>query len=276
MCRGRVLAWCVLLSHNLLCPIILIVLLSFEACCGDTSPQRLALATHLGAGSTSQLAPKGIERLARLCFSVTLSNGGRREFPAIPGAAPPFFDRYCGVVEGLVEDHAPLEALLKPLQRHNLHPPTKSMLVLLARWGRCDEVRDGFGEIAMILGPIAVDCLLDVSSLFGCASSALFHLRVLGLVRLSKPVKQIFNPRKVGTRCSASSAATSRSSCPSSQISRIASSHAGASTLTSSRHLATYLYLALSVLPTIRCVTSEVRSSLMVAPRSAPMLPRVV
>jgi hypothetical protein len=36
-------------------------------------------------------------------------------------------------------------------------------------------MRDGLGEIAMVLGPVLVDRLLDVSSLFGCASAALFH-----------------------------------------------------------------------------------------------------
>jgi hypothetical protein len=100
-------------------------------------------------------------------------------------------------------------------------------------------MRDGLGEIAMVLGPVLVDRLLDVSSLFGCASSALSHGRVKLSIRLSNPVKHIFNPKNVGTRCSASSAATSKSSCPSSQISRIDSSHDGDRTLTSSLHLAT-------------------------------------
>lgn len=40
--------------------------------------------------------------------------------------------------------------------------------------GRCggDEVGDVLGEVAMVLSPVQVDCLLDVLALFGCALSA--------------------------------------------------------------------------------------------------------
>jgi hypothetical protein len=47
------------------------------------------------------------------------------------------------------------------------------MLVLFARRGGCDEVRDGLGEIAVVLSPVLVDRLLYMSSLFRCPSSAL-------------------------------------------------------------------------------------------------------
>jgi hypothetical protein len=172
----RVLSWCVLLEHTPLCPIIFVVLLFSEACCCDASPQRLALAAHLCTGGTSQLASKRVECLARFGVSCALPCSGRRELSAVPGAMSSFRNGYGGVVKGLVEHHAPLETLLEPLQRHNLHPPTQSVLVLLARCRRCNEVCDGFGKIAMVLGSVAVDCLLYVSALFRCASSALFTL----------------------------------------------------------------------------------------------------
>ena len=54
---------------------------------------------------------------------------------------------------------------MEPFQRYNLHPPVQGVLVLLARWRRCDEVGDGFGEIAVVLGSVGVYILLYALSL---------------------------------------------------------------------------------------------------------------
>jgi hypothetical protein len=181
ICCRRVLAWCVSLDHNLFGPIVSVVLLPIKACCSDASPQCLALAAHLRAGSTSQLASEGIECLARFGVSCALPNGGRREFSTVPCANTAFFDGHGRLVEHLVEHHAPLQTLLEPLQRDDLHPPAERMLVLFAGRVRCDEVRNSLGEIAVVLRPVAVDSFLDVSSLFGCATLALLlHCCTLG------------------------------------------------------------------------------------------------
>jgi len=50
------------------------------------------------------------------------------------------------------------------------------MLVLLAGWRGSDQVRDDLGQIAMVLGAVPIDRLLDVASLLRCASSALFSV----------------------------------------------------------------------------------------------------
>ena len=47
---------------------------------------------------------------------------------------------------------------------------------------------------------------------------------------------------------------------------RTALTHEGPRTFTSGRSFATYLYLGVSTSPTMRCVTSDVRSSLCTAP----------
>lgn len=53
------------------------------------------------------------------------------------------------------------------------------MLVLLARGGSGDEVRDSFGQVAMVLCAVLVDCFLNVSSLLRCDWLAIAHILVL-------------------------------------------------------------------------------------------------
>jgi hypothetical protein len=50
------------------------------------------------------------------------------------------------------------------------------MLVLLAGGRGSNQVRDDLCKIAVVLGPVRVDRLLDVSPLLRCASSALFDV----------------------------------------------------------------------------------------------------
>jgi hypothetical protein len=91
-------------------------------------------------------------------------------------------------------------------------------------------------------------------------------VRVLQATRpSSNPVRHICNCHNVLTRNSFSSPATSVSP-PCIHCSLTASMKSGCTILTSGRCLATYLYLSVSIPPTIRCVTSEVRSCLCSAP----------
>lgn len=50
------------------------------------------------------------------------------------------------------------------------------MLVLLAGRGGGNEVGDAFGEIAVVLSPVLIDCLLYVLPLFRCIPSAYSHM----------------------------------------------------------------------------------------------------
>ena len=46
------------------------------------------------------------------------------------------------------------------------------MFVLAARGRRGDKMGDNLGEIAVILGAVLIDCVLDVFAFLRCASSA--------------------------------------------------------------------------------------------------------
>ena len=83
--------------------------------------------------------------------------------------------------------------------------------------------------------------------------------------RSSKPVTHSFSPVNVGSLCNRSSSSTFVSP-PCSHDALIASIQLGRTHFTSDRSLATNLYFGVSVSPTIRWVTSEVRSSLWTAP----------
>jgi hypothetical protein len=155
------------LSDNILSPFILIKR-TFETGCRDARPKGITLATHFGACRATELSSKRVESLAWFCVSRALSQGGRRGQCAIPCALPSLLDRHGGVVEGFVQHHAPLETLIEPFQRHNLHAPIQRVFVLLARRRCCDEVGDGLGEVAVVLGSVGVDGLLNVLALLSC------------------------------------------------------------------------------------------------------------
>jgi hypothetical protein len=84
-------------------------------------------------------------------------------------------------------------------------------------------------------------------------------------VHSSKPVTHIRRRHRVGNLYRDSSASTSVSP-PCIHDWRTASIHSGSRTLTSGLSLATNLYFGVSISPTSKCVTSEVRSSLCAAP----------
>lgn len=84
-------------------------------------------------------------------------------------------------------------------------------------------------------------------------------------VLFSKPVRQIDDPKNVGSRYFFSRACKSVSP-PRIHDARTASIHSGRRTIISLRSLATYLYFGVFILATIKCVTSEVRSNLWTAP----------
>jgi hypothetical protein len=169
--RKIVLRRC-LLKQVVFFPFVFIVVALVETLRSDLSPQGVALKPQLGAGSTTQLPPIGIERLRLFRITRPLTQSWRGVLETNPSLPPTFFDGQCWIVKGLVQYHAPFQALLEPFQRDNLHPPIPGMFVLVARGRRGDKMGDDLGEVAVILGAVLIDCLLDVFPLLRCAWSA--------------------------------------------------------------------------------------------------------
>jgi hypothetical protein len=161
-----------LLEQVVFFPLIFIMIALVETRCSDLSPQGVTLKSQLGAGSTTQLPPIGIQRLKQFSITRPLTQSWRGVLETDPSLPPTLFDGQCWIVKGLVQYHAPFQALLEPFQRDNLHPPVQGMFVLVAR-GRCgDKMGDDLGEVAVILCAVLIDSLLDVFPLLRCASSA--------------------------------------------------------------------------------------------------------
>lgn len=161
-----------LLEQVVFLPFVFVMVALVETRCSDISPQGVALKSQLGAGSTTQLPPIGIERLRLFSITRPLTQSWRGVLETDPSLPSTLFDGQCWIVKGLVQYHAPFQALLEPFQRDNLHPPVQGMFVLVARGRRGDKMGDDLGEVAVILGAVLVDCLLDVFPFLRCTSSA--------------------------------------------------------------------------------------------------------
>jgi hypothetical protein len=177
VCRDSRVYWLYLvLSESRLCPIIRLVLLSFQTTRRYASPECLTLTAQTRASRAAQLSAQHIGHIQRRRLACSLVGGRWSASSSLPGPLSPLFHRYRRMIVLLVQGQAALPALIKPLPCDDLHVPTDRVFVLLSRWRGRNQVRYGLGQVAVVFRAVLLDGILDVFSLLGCPLSTVQSL----------------------------------------------------------------------------------------------------
>jgi hypothetical protein len=157
-----------------LCPLILVTLWFLLSDRKETGHHVLAMICQLCASGSSELTfPSIFFCSIGRTLTLSLSQNQRAHTSADECTFALIFQRHEWVVQRLVKSHSSLQALVKPLQGHDVETPCLCTLVLCASGVGYDEVSDFSGKISMIVSAIGLNLFDHMLSFVDCETEHL-------------------------------------------------------------------------------------------------------